>query len=125
MEIDVLSKTLLVIGVLIDPLCLLVILGWLSVKVVQFVWHWTRRFYLLRTVPCCSCVYYSGLSELACAVNPCDVLTVNARNCRDFSPTENSEKEREETGITLTTLIKRVLLLGNRLVSSLVPTKQG
>ncbi|NEQ98281.1 MAG: hypothetical protein F6K30_16435 [Cyanothece sp. SIO2G6] len=79
------SDILLLIGVLVGPICLLASIIWLTQKVIRLGIKWFSHLYRLRTTPCGRCVYYTGCEELACAVNPCDVLTKAARDCKDFA----------------------------------------
>ncbi len=39
-----------------------------------------------HSTPCPHCIYFTNCDELKCAVNPCQVLSKNAVNCRDFAP---------------------------------------
>lgn len=43
----------------------------------------------LDKVPCKNCKFYSNNHYLKCAVNPSIVLTEEAMNCSEYSPTKN------------------------------------
>ncbi|NES87178.1 MAG: hypothetical protein F6K10_40950 [Moorea sp. SIO2B7] len=81
-----LSSMILALGVFLCPLILIILLWWfLGLAIIKIrdeiikhrQWHYT---------PCPHCVYFTNNQELRCAVNPCQVLTKNAVNCRDFEP---------------------------------------
>lgn len=88
MEHDIVCNTLLIIGIMLGPLCLLGIMLWLTLNALSALARWLLRVYQLETTPCGHCLYYTRCPELACAVNPCSALTKAARNCKDFSPGE-------------------------------------
>ncbi len=75
---------MLTLGVIICPFLLIIICIWgggltiikIKKKIIKFQqWHST---------PCANCVFFLNCNELKCAVNPGEVLTKNAVNCRDF-----------------------------------------
>ena len=86
MEHDIVSEVLLFVGILLGPLCLMGILLWFILSTFVSKARWAQRNSRLKMVPCGRCFYYTGCSELPCAVNPLDALTKAARNCKDFSP---------------------------------------
>ena len=92
MEHEVIDTILLFVAILLGPISLLAIILWLGVNVSISIAQWCWRMYRLRTTPCGSCFYYTGCKELACAVNPCSVLTTNARSCKDFLQVEENSK---------------------------------
>ena len=44
------------------------------------------KYQLWKNTPCPNCIYFVDRRELKCAVNPCQALTKNAVDCRDFEP---------------------------------------
>lgn len=92
MENELIATTLLFIAILLGPLSLFVIMLWLVVNVSSRLAQGCWRMYRLRTTPCGNCFYYTGCKELACAVNPCSVLTKNARSCQDFLQVDENSK---------------------------------
>ena len=49
-------------------------------------WKQLRR---MHQVPCSRCVYFTGDYNLKCTVRPCDALTEQAIDCRDFEVATN------------------------------------
>ena len=77
---------ILTLGVALCPLMLIIFFFWfLGLAIIQIkdkVTKWRQW----NCTPCPHCVYFTNCDELRCAVNPCQVLTKNAVNCRDFAP---------------------------------------
>ncbi len=68
------------------PLMLIIFLFWfLGLAMIKIREEITKRRQWHST-PCPHCSYFTNYHELRCAVNPCQVLTKNAVNCRDFEP---------------------------------------
>ncbi|MEM0982104.1 MAG: hypothetical protein AAGH78_17770 [Cyanobacteria bacterium P01_H01_bin.58] len=89
---ELVSNTLLFIGVLLGPLSALVLLFWFVGLAFQDLKRELRQAYRRRTIPCYGCLYFSGREELKCAVNPCDAMTQAAQHCRDFSPSDTPKE---------------------------------
>ena len=84
MEHELIATVLLLIAILLGPIVLLSIMLWFTVNVSIRIGQWFWRSYRSKTTPCGNCLYYTGHQQLACAVNPCMVLTKNAKSCQDF-----------------------------------------
>ena len=81
-----LSSIILILGVALCPLMLTIFLLWfLRLAIIKIRDETTKRRQWNST-PCPHCIYFTNYPELRCAVNPCQVLTKNAVNCRDFEP---------------------------------------
>ena len=81
-----LSSIILTLGVALCPLMLIILLFWfLGLAIIKIRNEITKRRQWHST-PCPHCLYFTNYHELRCAVNPCQVLTKNAVNCRDFEP---------------------------------------
>ncbi|NET11099.1 MAG: hypothetical protein F6K09_12285 [Merismopedia sp. SIO2A8] len=83
------SEFLIGIGVALCPLGTLVLLIWFIVSVVIPINQRLAQLRRRRTTPCDRCLYFNVDQELHCAVQPYLVLTKQARECRDFDPTQN------------------------------------
>ncbi len=84
---DSIFMIILTLGVAVCPLMLSIFLFWfLGLAIINIRDEITIRRQWHST-PCPHCVYFTNNHELRCAVNPCQVLTKNAVNCRDFEPT--------------------------------------
>ncbi len=84
---DSIFMIILILGVAVCPLMLIIFLFWfLGLAIINIQDEITKRRQWNST-PCPHCAYFTNYHELRCAVNPCQVLTKNAVNCRDFEPT--------------------------------------
>lgn len=80
------SSITLLLGVALCPLMLIFFLLWfLGLAIIKIRDEIIKRRQWHST-PCPHCIYFTNHDELRCAVNPCQVLTKNAVNCRDFEP---------------------------------------
>lgn len=80
------SNTLLFVGVILGPLSLLVLMFWFIGLALRDLRRELIQMRQFRSTPCHRCLYFSGCEELKCAVNPYEVLTQAAQNCKDFTP---------------------------------------
>ena len=81
-----LASITLALGVALCPLVLIIFLLWfLGLAMIKIREKVTKRRQWHST-PCTHCIYFTNNHELKCAVNPCQVLTKNAVDCRDFEP---------------------------------------
>ena len=77
---------ILTLGVAVCPLMLIVFLFWFLGLAIIKIRDEITKSRQWHSTPCPHCLYFTNYHELRCAVNPCQVLTKNAVNCRDFSP---------------------------------------
>lgn len=75
---------MLTLGVIICPFLLIIICVWFCGLTIIKIKDKIIIFQQWRSTPCPNCVYFVDCSELKCAVNPGEVLTKSAVNCRDF-----------------------------------------
>ena len=78
------SKIMITLGVVICPFLLIALLIWFLRLAIITVKEKIIKYQQWRTTPCMNCIYFIDRSELKCAVHPCEVLTKNAVDCRDF-----------------------------------------
>jgi len=83
---DAVSNGLLLIGLFLPPLSLCCLLGWSLLGLWQAFKERRLRQRLLKSSPCCSCLYFAGFQGLSCAVNPCVALTDDSQHCLEFAP---------------------------------------
>jgi hypothetical protein len=64
--------------------------SWLLIAI--FIWSFWKvviegitHLKKLHAIPCSRCAYFTGDYRLKCTLHPCDALTEEAINCRDFS----------------------------------------
>ncbi len=74
------------LGVALCPLTLIFFLLWFLILATIKIRDQLTKHRQWHSTPCPRCVYFTNHHELRCAVNPCQVLTKNAVNCRDFEP---------------------------------------
>ncbi|MEM8718561.1 MAG: hypothetical protein AAGE84_04535 [Cyanobacteria bacterium P01_G01_bin.39] len=75
---------MLTLGVVICPLLLIVMFSWfLRLAIIEIKNKIIKR-QQWHSTPCPGCIYFMNCRELQCAVNPCQVLTKSAVDCRDF-----------------------------------------
>ena len=79
-----LASMMLLVGASLCPLLIIGLLFWFLILAVIKIKNLLVKRQQSRSTPCHNCVYFSKHEELRCAVNPCQVLTKNAVNCRDF-----------------------------------------
>ncbi|MEO1341285.1 MAG: hypothetical protein AAFV28_09120 [Cyanobacteria bacterium J06635_13] len=74
----------LVLGAVICPLLAIALfLYFLRLAIVE-IKHKAEERQQWRATPCPNCIYFNNSRELRCAVNPCEVMTKNSVDCRDF-----------------------------------------
>ncbi|MGD1921171.1 MAG: hypothetical protein ACFCAD_21175 [Pleurocapsa sp.] len=81
-----LTKIMIILGVISCPLLLLLMFAWFLRLAIIEIKNKITKYKLWHNTPCPNCVYFVDYQELKCAVNPCQALTKNAHNCRDFEP---------------------------------------
>jgi len=68
---------------------MLVFVGlWVDISLRKALQHWKLQR-ASRRYPCSQCRYFTGEALLKCAVNPLEVLTEAAVDCRDFAKKES------------------------------------
>ncbi len=82
---DIVSTALLLLGVVLGPAIFLSTVIWYGVTRVLLQVREIREQRYLRSLPCKICQYFTNDDFLQCAVNPCQVMTEEARQCYDFS----------------------------------------
>lgn len=77
----------LILGSALCPLALFFLLIWFSRSLLIAIKYGMIRLKSVDSIPCYSCIYYTGYQELKCAVHPYQALTQNANDCLDFEST--------------------------------------
>jgi hypothetical protein len=83
---DIVTNVLLFFGILLGPASFVGLMLCYFVKkgAALIAERRQRRFY--SSLPCMHCCYFSDCEVLRCAVNPRQVLTVEANDCSEFIP---------------------------------------
>ena len=79
-----LSSIMLIVGVALCPILLIILSFWFfGLAIIKMRSH-IIEYRQWKSTPCPNCIYFNDCHELKCAVNPYQVLTTKAVNCRDF-----------------------------------------
>ncbi|MDB9529313.1 hypothetical protein PN498_25195 [Oscillatoria sp. CS-180] len=89
---ELVTNTLLFVGIALGPLSLVVLTLWFAVAALRGLYRQFIQTRQIQLTPCYRCVYFSGSEELRCAVNPCEALTRSARDCQDFTPSQSPKQ---------------------------------
>ena len=80
------ASVTLVLGAVVCPLLTIALFIYFLRLAIVEIKHQALQHQQWRATPCPSCIYFNNCRELKCAVNPCQVLTKNAVDYRDFQP---------------------------------------
>ncbi len=83
---EIVTNGLLLFGTLLSPILFIGFIVWQGVEKGISVRRDRKQQLLYSSLPCQNCHYFSACEALPCAVNPEQVLTAEARSCRDFFP---------------------------------------
>ncbi|MBD2358906.1 hypothetical protein H6G41_30640 [Tolypothrix sp. FACHB-123] len=72
--------------------CLLLLMGWIVIIHRRYLAEEAKQLKELDDYPCKNCRFFSNNRHLKCAVNPSNVLTKSALDCRDYDPLHDSKK---------------------------------
>ena len=88
----------LIIGAALCPLALFFLLIWFLWSLFIAIKYEIIRFKSVDSIPCYSCIYYTGYQELKCTVHPHKAFTQHANNCLDFESTNLANKSSSNVG---------------------------
>jgi len=82
---EIVSTALILFGILLGPAIFFTTVIVYGVKRARCLWAEYQQRRYVRSLPCATCRYFTDGEFIQCAVNPLEVLTEDARSCRDFA----------------------------------------